>query len=212
MNPKKKNLLSIFLPKKRNRKKGTEKKAPKKRHRKKGTEMIKKYSAKLMGAGILPVSLHKNNLYFLFGLEEKEKKWSDFGGSKEDNESKMETAVREGYEELNGFLGNKTEIKKTVNDNFILRLNTEHNKFSTHIFKSKYDENLPFYFENVHKFIQKKIPQHVGRGGLFEKSKVRWFTIEEIKSQRAKFRYFYRQILDQIIDNQKIIFDRVKNL
>ena len=172
--------------------------------------MIKKYSAKLMGAGILPVSLHKNNLYFLFGLEEKEKKWSDFGGSKEDNESKMETAVREGYEELNGFLGNKTEIKKTVNDNFILRLNTEHNKFSTHIFKSKYDENLPFYFENVHKFIQKNLPQHVGRSGLFEKSKVQWFTIEEIKSQRAKFRYFYRQILDQIIDNQKIIFDRVK--
>ena len=73
--------------------------------------MIKKYSAKLMGAGILPVSLHKNNLYFLFGLEENEKKWGDFGGSKEDNESKMETAVREGYEELNGFLGNKTDKK-----------------------------------------------------------------------------------------------------
>ena len=56
-----------------------------------------------MGAGILPVSLYKNKLYFLFGQEEQEHKWSDFGGGCNTDETPLQTALREGYEELNGY-------------------------------------------------------------------------------------------------------------
>ena len=174
--------------------------------------MIKKSTTRLMGAGILPVSIYKNTLCFLFGAEESDKRWSDFGGKSERNESKFETAVREGYEELNGFLGNKTEIKNTVNNNLVLRLNTEHNKYSTFIFKTNYDEIMPFYFDNVHKFINKNLPNEVDKNGLFEKCKIRWFTIEELKNERIKFRYFYRHIVDQILENEDTIQKRVKTL
>ena len=38
------------------------------------------------GGGILPVTIHNNKLYFLFGLDRDG--WSDFGGSKEEIQMK----------------------------------------------------------------------------------------------------------------------------
>ena len=70
-----------------------------------------------MGGGILPVTVYRNNVYFLFSREYINAKydggkWSDFGGSKEKSETFYDTAIREGYEESSGFLGNKSDIKK----------------------------------------------------------------------------------------------------
>ena len=68
-----------------------------------------------MGAGILPVAIHNNKLYFLFGKErerdgESAPGWSDFGGGHESKESPLKTAAREGAEELSGFLGKTSKI------------------------------------------------------------------------------------------------------
>ena len=70
-----------------------------------------------MGAGILPVALYKGEVYFLFGRESRHIDhkasglWSDFGGSREKNETYKQTAIREGYEESSGFLGTKKQIE-----------------------------------------------------------------------------------------------------
>ena len=56
-------------------------------------------------------------LYFLFGKENKYADtpgFSDFGGGTDNNESFLETAVREGGEELTGFLGNDNDIHKML--------------------------------------------------------------------------------------------------
>ena len=70
----------------------------------------------MVAASILPVTIHKNKLYFLFGkeneLEDSAKGWSDFGGRVEKNESIFKGALREGSEELTGFLGDPSELKK----------------------------------------------------------------------------------------------------
>ena len=72
----------------------------------------------MTGSSVLPVSLHEGKLYFLFGKEnDKEdsaKGFSDFGGGIEKGESKMETAIREGAEEITGFLGNPEQLKKLI--------------------------------------------------------------------------------------------------
>jgi 8-oxo-dGTP pyrophosphatase MutT (NUDIX family) len=70
-----------------------------------------------MPAGsILPVCIHKNQLYFLFGKENKFEDsspgWADFGGGCEPNETPYQTAMREGSEELTGFLGSPSDLKK----------------------------------------------------------------------------------------------------
>ena len=64
------------------------------------------------GGGVIPVALHDGKLYFLFGQENdvirdasKNQDWGDFGGGSEPGESEMDTCVREGAEELNGFFG-----------------------------------------------------------------------------------------------------------
>ena len=63
----------------------------------------------MVAASILPVALHKGKIYFLFGkeneMEDSAPGFSDFGGRVENSESIMETALREGSEELCGFLG-----------------------------------------------------------------------------------------------------------
>ena len=70
--------------------------------------LITIYYYYIMGAGILPVALHHDKIFFLFGKENKNADtpgWSDFGGGKEKGERPLTTAIREGYEELSGFLG-----------------------------------------------------------------------------------------------------------
>ena len=79
-----------------------------------------------MGAGILPVALHNDKLYLLFSREFKKRNgkedWRDFGGTPENNETSMETAVREGWEESMGFLGSKKDIKNLINNKLIDKL------------------------------------------------------------------------------------------
>ena len=58
-----------------------------------------------MGAGILPVALYRGTLFLLLGQERNNNNlWSDFGGSSHKGEKPFKTAIREGNEELNGFL------------------------------------------------------------------------------------------------------------
>ena len=70
------------------------------------------------GSSILPVAIHNNKLYFLFGkensLEESAPGFSDFGGGIEKGETPFETALREGGEELTGFIGTPTQIKQHI--------------------------------------------------------------------------------------------------
>ena len=75
----------------------------------------------MVAASILPVSIHKGKLYFLFGkeneLEDSAKGFSDFGGRVENQETIYETALREGTEELSGFLGNAKQLKQLITKN-----------------------------------------------------------------------------------------------
>ena len=71
-----------------------------------------------MGAGILPTTIRNNKLYFLFGKENKFEDsapgFSDFGGGTDKDETYFQTAVREAGEELTGFLGNNTQVRKML--------------------------------------------------------------------------------------------------
>ena len=154
-----------------------------------------------MGGGILPVALHKNKLYFLFGLENKKDDtpgWADFGGGKNNSESFFETAVREGTEELNGFLGNIKEVSRKVKRDKLLTVKVE--SYTTFIFYMDYDEKLPYYFNNNFRFSQRKMPDLIEntKNGLLEKQRIKWFSEDEIKKVR-QFRSFYQRIVEKII-------------
>ena len=112
----------------------------------------------------------------------------------------MDTCVREGAEELNGFFGNKHDFRALLRKNQLLKLT--YDTRVTYLMRVDYDERLPFYFNNNYRFIKetsnlRAIAAHP-ENGYFEKSHVRWFTLEDLKRERSVFREYFRNFLDMI--------------
>ena len=159
------------------------------------------------GGGVIPVAIHNGDLYFLFGQENdvikdasKNQDWGDFGGSAKHGESEMDTCVREGAEELNGFYGNKRDFRALLLKNQLLKLT--YDTRVTYLMRVDYDERLPLHFNNNYRFIKetanlRSIAAHP-ENGYFEKSHVRWFTLADLKRERGAFREYFRNFLDMI--------------
>jgi len=159
----------------------------------------------MVAGSILPIAIFKGKLYFLFGkensMEDSSKGFSDFGGGCENKESPFETALREGGEELSGFLGDGDTIRRLIKQNGgtykIL-----HNDYNVHIFRMEYDENLPKYYNLNHKFLWERMNKNIlNDSKLFEKIEVQWFSIDQMRIRKREFRKFYQEIVDLFIDN-----------
>ena len=163
-----------------------------------------------MGAGVLPATLRKGKLWFLFGkeneLEVSAPGFSDFGGGPEDGETDFQTAVREGGEEMTGFLGTDAELGKMLKKHGTYEIDFVAGKYKTFIFPMAYDPYLERYYNNNHKFIQKRLdPAVIKASKIFEKSEIRWVCIEEFSRLRSRFRPFYLNVIDTIIREQTSI-------
>jgi hypothetical protein len=116
-----------------------------------------------MGGSILPVTLHNNKIYFLFGKErdiDENPGWSDFGGGTDKGETFIQTAVREGGEELTGFLGTGSTLKKMLQKYGTYNIDYNSVGYSTyrcHIFPMEYDPMLTHYYNNNQLFLQKHL-------------------------------------------------------
>lgn len=168
----------------------------------------------LMGAGILPVALHNNKLYFIFGKEVSNGKWGDFGGGKEKNETPIQTACRECSEEFNGFLGNKTKILSHLRKHELIMFQTKNKQYKTFLYITKYEPSLPNYFNNNASFLIQRFPDSVSNksNGYFEKSQIDWFDKSKLERDFHKFRGFYKEIVKQIIENYTDIKFKITNL
>jgi hypothetical protein len=172
-----------------------------------------------MGAGILPTTIHNNKLYFLFGKENKYEDsapgFSDFGGGTDNNESYFETAIREAGEELTGFLGNDSDIRKLLKKygTYNIDYKTDgHKLYRMHIFPFEYDELLPFYYNNNQRFLQKRLDKKVIQSTkIFEKEEIRWVCVDDLKKMRSKFRSYFQNIVDMILAQKESIQHFVKN-
>jgi 8-oxo-dGTP pyrophosphatase MutT (NUDIX family) len=165
-----------------------------------------------MGASILPVTVHNGKVLLLFGKErniDSNPGWSDFGGGTDKGETFMETATREGSEELTGFIGSPTDIRKLLKKYGNIHVEYQSNGYSTyrcHIFPMVYDEQLPFYYNNNQRFLQKRLDPAVIRDTkIFEKTQIQWFDINELAKRRHEFRDFYRNIIDLILEKKSEI-------
>lgn len=158
-----------------------------------------------MGAGILPVTMSNGILLFLMGKERSNNLWCDFGGSTEPGEQPIQTAIREGGEELNGILGLDNDLYKNVAKSMISPV--EYNKYTSFLFNVDYDHNLINTFKNNNNFAEIYLNNFIveKNNGLFEKSEIKWFTINELKYNINKFRPHYIPIVNTIIYHESII-------
>ena len=169
-----------------------------------------------MGGGALAVAYNKKNkkVYLLFGKENEylnkdSPGWSDFGGGEKPGESALDTALREGCEELNGFFGCEGDIKRLIKENLVTSLN--HERYTTFLFEIDYDENLPVYFNNNYKFLKSHVNNLVRHttNGLFEKSNIKWMTFDDLRKERDTFRSYYRNVVDVILENEDDITSKL---
>jgi 8-oxo-dGTP pyrophosphatase MutT (NUDIX family) len=165
-----------------------------------------------MGGSILPVTLHNNQIYFLFGKErdiDENPGWSDFGGGTDKGETFIQTAIREGGEELTGFLGNDNDIKKMLNRYGTYNIDYKSHGYTTyrcHIFPMVYDELLPYYYNNNQQFLQKRLdPKIIRDSKIFEKTQIKWFSFDDIKKHHNEFRSFYKNVIHLILGNSSAI-------
>jgi len=169
----------------------------------------------MVAGSILPATIYKNKLYFLFGkenrMEDSAKGFSDFGGGLEGNETPYDTALREGSEELTGFLGNSNQLENRIKKGGGVYKVT-HNDYHIHIFYMEYDENLPQYYNDNHRFLWDKMNNKVlNDTKLFEKIEIRWFSVSDMKTKTKEFRGFYQEIIKKFISDMENIHKFIKS-
>ena len=172
----------------------------------------------MVAGSILPVTIHNNKLYFLFGkensMEDSAKGWSDFGGGVDKGETPYSTALREGGEELTGFLGDKKHIQKLIKKGGGVYKIT-HNDYNVHIFFMEYDEKLPIYYNQNHKFLWERMDKKtLNDSKLFEKIEIGWFSTDDMRKRKSEFRKFYQEIVDLFlndIDNIRKFLEKKTN-
>jgi hypothetical protein len=166
-----------------------------------------------MGAGILPTCIYKNKLYFLFGKENKYADtpgFAEFGGGNDGKEGYFETAVREGTEELTGFLGSEDQLRKILKKHGTYNIDWK-GSYRTHIFPMPYDELLPHYYNNNQRFLQKKLdPKLIKDSKIFEKAEIKWFCVDDLMKQKKEFRSYYQNIIDLIYEQRDKIYSFIK--
>jgi len=162
------------------------------------------------GASILPVALHKGKLYFLLGkenpMETYEKGFSDFGGGIEKGESTLEAALREGSEELSGFLGTTQNIKSHIKKHggtyklAIPIYNNPKSVYTVHIIHHDFDPLLPMYYNKNHQFLWNRMNKKtLNDSKLFEKIEIEWFCEDDLQKRMREYRPFYRDVIKNII-------------
>jgi 8-oxo-dGTP pyrophosphatase MutT (NUDIX family) len=167
----------------------------------------------MVAGSLLPVTLHDGELYFLFGkenpLEDSAKGWSDFGGGVERGETPWQTALREGGEELTGFLGDAKDLKKHIRHHGGV-YKIQHGDYHVHLFFLDYDENLPKYYNQNHRFLWNRMDHQVlSQTRLFEKIEIAWFSLEEMHRNMKKFRGFYQAIVEEFLKEKENIHNFV---
>jgi 8-oxo-dGTP pyrophosphatase MutT (NUDIX family) len=171
-----------------------------------------------MGAGILPTTIYKNKLYFLFGKENRYEDtapgFSDFGGGTDNNETFLETAIREAGEEFTGFLGNDADIRKMLRKHgtYTIDLKTDgHSTYRMHIFPFEYNHWLPHYYNNNQRFLQKRLPAKVFKTTkIFEKAEIKWVCVDELQKMRPQFRSYFQNIVDMMLNQKESIKSFIK--
>lgn len=158
-----------------------------------------------MGAGFLPFTIHRKQVYFLFSRECKKtskNKWSDFGGSKEKNETVIETASREGFEETDGLFGNQDDVRELIETNTkkIIYLGSD---YTTYLVYIPYDNMLPKDFRSKFINVKKTHPELICKNGYYEKDMLKWINYNKLSTFIKDVRSWYKFVIYQIMNIDK---------
>ena len=166
-------------------------------------------------AGVLPF-FYDNKMktfYYLLGRESHTHPdhaglYSDFGGSKEHSESKLETASREGYEESMGVFGTLEQIKKKIKHMpECMRISTSEKKYVSYLLEIQYQPYISQLMNRNFVFIKTHAKNIINvNNSIYEKDHFILATLADIKGKHyEKLRPFYKDIINKI--NETNVYD-----
>lgn len=156
-----------------------------------------------MGAGVLPVTIHNNQLHFLLGKEKEGRhEWGDFGGGNNEGETRLQTAAREATEETTGFLGSIQQMQSRIQH---MSVPINYGTYTSFVIPMKYDTKLPEYFNNNQQFVESRLSNKCMNNTIFEKIEMKWISFSEMKKMHKKkqFRKYYSLVLFNSLFNNK---------
>lgn len=167
-------------------------------------------------AGILPFAIKNNNsIYVLLG-QDKDRRWSDFGGKSEksDDNDPEKTAVREFFEETCDSVLDEISIHKNISNKKCYQINDKTGKgfqYYMYLVKISFKEEYITNFKTVMNFLKKyqyKENTMIDRKYL-EKFELQWFPLDVIKqSIKNKDDYLLRPIFKGTLEKNIEIIDK----
>jgi hypothetical protein len=192
-------------------------------HKKINKEVIKAATS-FKGAGILLYDYVGDSLVFLLGKENSpddpaREKYCEFGGNAKKDEDPLSTALRELREEGMGFIDPKI-VEKYFTSNGKEERSKEvpiiesyvsleqPNCYYTFLIKYDYSEEVVEKFNTHFNETSSKTKLDLMPLGLFEKSCIRWWTLDEILNGR--YDKTHNKVIDQGSHNKVIDHIRIK--
>lgn len=151
-----------------------------------------------MYAGILPYFIDDEGVvWLLLGQERKSEwpdslKWGGFGGLVEENETFIDAAAREGYEESMGILGDVQQLRSYLSENMAYPMRSRHVRHYL-IRLSEKDQSLPDHFDRMYRYAQwsAKISGQELPGlnkGAWEKCRIAWIPLDAARQMPKEMR------------------------
>jgi hypothetical protein len=164
--------------------------------------------------GVVPYTIHNKNVYFLVGKNIIDPTWkssglyTDFGGEVEKEETLLEAAAREAYEESMGFLGSIDSLLEKLSKT----KSYEHGGCILYPLYIKYKPEImswPMMYDNVMGYISKSLDttflgthtSTTSPEGYYEKIALKWIDYKTIMIERSKFIKQYTTFVDRLVKN-----------
>ena len=78
--------------------------------------------------------------------------------------------------------------------------------YRLHVFPMEYNPFLELYYNNNQKFIQSHLDASViKQTKIFEKEEIRWICIDDLDKMKPEFRFYFTNIVDMLVKQQKEI-------
>jgi len=140
---------------------------------------------------------------FLFGKEQASNDtpgWADFGGGAEGKETDRVIALREWYEESSGVFGTFATYRQLFTKGLVRTFTNASRQYTVFLVRVPYDPMLATHYNRISDFFERSSLDTRATKGLFEKARMEWFSVTDMRRRRGQFRMYYRELVGMVVE------------
>mgnify|MGYP001286050909 FL=1 len=95
-----------------------------------------------------------------------------------------------------------------IKSNLLPKFKTNNGRHTVYLYNTSFNEYFPDNYNNNYEFIKKNFNNLLNKNGYFEISEIKWFDINEIKSNK-KIRPYFKEIVPLLEKNYDNLLDKI---